>query len=132
MMYAVSSEVFDLSYTTFISEFSLNTTFINQFNNTWIERKDLWSKAWRKNATFNTNNLVESYHNQLKTNYLGRARSLRVDRLVYLLSQVLAVDYRQDNVRVLLGITSMSLSRDEQIKKQRALSVPMEEAVTWS
>ncbi|OAD74092.1 hypothetical protein PHYBLDRAFT_144550 [Phycomyces blakesleeanus NRRL 1555(-)] len=27
-------------------------------------------------ATFHTNNLIESYHNQLKTFYLGRARSL--------------------------------------------------------
>ncbi|OAD72687.1 hypothetical protein PHYBLDRAFT_73092 [Phycomyces blakesleeanus NRRL 1555(-)] len=57
-------------------------------------------------ATFHTNNLIESYYNQLKTFYLGRARSLRVDRLIYLLAKVLTLDYRQENVKTLYGFQS--------------------------
>ncbi|OAD65514.1 hypothetical protein PHYBLDRAFT_153416 [Phycomyces blakesleeanus NRRL 1555(-)] len=51
-------------------------------------------------ATFYTNNLIESYYNQLKTFYLGHARSLRVDRLIYLLAKVLTLDYRQKNIKI--------------------------------
>ncbi|KAL4212728.1 hypothetical protein AB4K20DRAFT_1967404 [Rhizopus microsporus] len=52
-----------------------------------------------RNASFHTNNLVESYHNQLKMFYLGRSCSLCVDRLVYVLSQVVALDYWQDTIK---------------------------------
>ncbi|KAL9540247.1 hypothetical protein MBANPS3_009795 [Mucor bainieri] len=67
---------------------------------------------------YTNNNLIESYHNQLKTYYFGRARSLRVDRLVYLLSVVVTLDYQQDRARIKFGIQSSRLSKTEE-KRQR-------------
>ncbi|KAL0088988.1 hypothetical protein J3Q64DRAFT_1697258 [Phycomyces blakesleeanus] len=69
-------------------------------------------------ATFHTNNLIESYHNQLKTFYLGRARSLRVDRLIYLLAKVLTLNYRQENVKMLYRFQSVCLTRQEEQKRR--------------
>ncbi|KAL0077596.1 hypothetical protein J3Q64DRAFT_1613443, partial [Phycomyces blakesleeanus] len=67
---------------------------------------------------FHINNLIESYHNQLKTFYLGRARSLRVDRLIYLLAKVLTLDYRQEKVKTLYEFQSVRLTYKEEQKRQ--------------
>ena len=127
MMYAVSPEAFQLSYDSFLAQFAEYNVFIDYLNTTWMQRKELWSKAWRPHATFNTNNLIESYHNQLKTNYLGRSRSLRVDRLVYLLSQVLSLDYRQENVKAMFGFASIRLTKEEE-KRKKAFLIPSDDA----
>lgn len=97
--------------------------------------KGNYDKAWRKvnkkpfslfvfayssiiylkvqDASFHTNNLIESHHNQIKTFYFGRSRNLRVDCLVYLLSQIVVVDYQQEYVRVYLGFQKSDLTIQE-------------------
>lgn len=75
-------------------------TFVDYFIGTWHNRRQFWARPWRRDASFDTNILIESYHNQLKSNYFGRSRNTRFDRIVYLLSQVVIVDYRQDALRV--------------------------------
>ncbi|ORE02957.1 hypothetical protein BCV72DRAFT_178975, partial [Rhizopus microsporus var. microsporus] len=64
-----------------------------------------------------TNNLIESYHNQLKTFYLGRSRSLPVDRLVYLLSQVVVLDYLQDTIKPAHDFSGFRLTANEEKKR---------------
>ncbi|KAL9558768.1 hypothetical protein MBANPS3_000755, partial [Mucor bainieri] len=96
--------------------------FTDYFENLWLSRVHLWARPWRRDATFHTSNLIESYHNQLKTYYLGRVRSLRVDRLVYLLSSVVTLDYQQESVRVKFGIQSSRLSKAEEKKTKIGLS----------
>ncbi|ORE12352.1 hypothetical protein BCV71DRAFT_269288 [Rhizopus microsporus] len=49
----------------------------------WLVKKELFCKVWRSSTSFHTNNLIESYHNQLKTFYLGRARRRHCDSLIY-------------------------------------------------
>ncbi|CEI92910.1 hypothetical protein RMCBS344292_07157 [Rhizopus microsporus] len=82
MMYSETPEAFDLAHQLFLAENKEFEVFLAYFNSLWLPKKELWSKAWRQNVSFHTNNLIESYHNQLKTFYLGHSRSLRVDHLL--------------------------------------------------
>jgi hypothetical protein len=68
----------------------------------WVPKKDLWCKAWRPDATFQTNDLIESYHNSSMSYYLGRSRGQnhRVDRLIYSLGQLVEPDYRQEILQI--------------------------------
>ena len=56
----------------------------------------------------------------MKTFYLGRFRPLRVDRLVYLLSQVVALDYWQDTIKAAHDFGGFRLTANEE-KKGRAV-----------
>lgn len=110
-------------------------------------KHELLSKAWRpvsitlnsffllyftlvfeQNAVFHTNNLIESYHNQLKRFYLGRSRNHRVDRIIYLLSQVVALDYRQEALQLSLGVRPvcwwLQRTRKERLRMTSALKEP--------
>ncbi|KAI8328281.1 hypothetical protein BC941DRAFT_363930 [Chlamydoabsidia padenii] len=99
---------------------NLSPAFLDYFNTTWYRRKELWSKAFRLDAPFHTNNLIESYHNQLKTFYLGRTKKNRMDRTIYLLSQVVVYDYRQDALQVLYGVKNFRMTKAEKISKNLA------------
>lgn len=125
MMYADNEDDFVTSYNDFCVSFSEHKKFIAYFDTTWVRRKELWSKAWRKEASFDTNNLIETYHNQLKTYYLGRSRSLRVDKLIYMLSQMVTLDYRQDAIKVMCGFKKMNLTKQEKKKKSLADTMPI-------
>ena len=57
--------------------------FLVYFRTRWLVKKELFCKVWRSSTSFHTNNLIESYHNQLKTFYLGRARRRHCDSLIY-------------------------------------------------
>ena len=114
--------------------------FPTYFDGLRLPRKELWSKAWKQvvikaycssllksnfsvylyNASFHTNNLVESYHNQLKTFYVRCPRSVRVDRPIYLLSKVVAVDYYQEAVTCRFGFQAVKLTVEGQEKKKIA------------
>ncbi|KAI9327059.1 hypothetical protein BD770DRAFT_404777, partial [Pilaira anomala] len=73
MMYAETEEKFVEAYATF------QETHKNEFP-VFFE-KHLWVKAWRTDASINTNNYIESSHNQLKTYHFGRSRNERVDQV---------------------------------------------------
>ncbi|CEI96662.1 hypothetical protein RMCBS344292_10819 [Rhizopus microsporus] len=117
MMYSETPEAFDLAHQLFLAENKEFEVFLTYFNSLWLSRKELWSKVWRQNASFHINNLIESYHNQLKTFYLGRSRSLCVDRLVYLLSQVVALDSWQDTVKAAHDFGGFRLIASEEKKR---------------
>ncbi|ORE07188.1 hypothetical protein BCV72DRAFT_255956 [Rhizopus microsporus var. microsporus] len=67
--------------------------------------------------------LAQSYHNQLKTFYLGRSRSLRVDHLDYLLSQVVALDYWQDTSKAVHAFGEFRLTANEEKKRRAAYCI---------
>lgn len=76
-----------------------------------------------QDAPFNTNNLIESYHNQLKTNYMQRARTLRVDNLIYILTKCLVLDNRRDAAQVSLGIKPAYLNEYERQRQAIAYAI---------
>ncbi|KAI7847585.1 hypothetical protein BDC45DRAFT_451617 [Circinella umbellata] len=86
----------------------------------WYPKKELWCKTWRSSWSFHTNNYVESWHNQLKSFYLGRSRCCRVDRIVYTLVELVEIDYRQHALQVKYGFKHMSLSAHEKQRKKEA------------
>ncbi|KAL0582105.1 hypothetical protein ABG067_008213, partial [Albugo candida] len=122
-MHASSEETFDLTLQLFHVQFKEQEVFIAYFNKLWVSKKELWSKAWRQHATFHTNNLIESYHNQLKSFYIGRSRQLRVDYLIYLLSSVVIADYRLESIKSMYGVKEINLTMDEEKKKKKAFEL---------
>lgn len=103
--------------------------FVDYYRDNWHEKRRMWSRPWREDAPFHTNNLIESFHNNLKSNYLGRSRNVRVDKIVYLLSHVVIIDYRQDALRVQIGLKKIHLSPQEEQRKEKADDIDIDEAV---
>ncbi|KAF1807708.1 hypothetical protein FB192DRAFT_1339039 [Mucor lusitanicus] len=54
-----------------------------------------------------TNNFVKSWHNQLKTGYLGRKKNRRIDRLVWILANDVGPDYINNLHRIKLNAGRM-------------------------
>ncbi|CEJ03034.1 hypothetical protein RMCBS344292_17025 [Rhizopus microsporus] len=73
----------------FIQEFSIYPAFMLYFKNNYLDNDRFikWARAYHPDRYTNmeTNNYVESWHNQVKTSYLQRRRNRRVGRLVYIL-----------------------------------------------
>lgn len=95
-------------------------TFFDYFEGTWYSRKHLWVNAYRPDARFDTNNYIESYHNQLKTFWLGRRRNRRVDRLVHTLSHAVISNYRRNAIQAMFSISAVELNAKEKASKSRA------------
>ncbi|ORE19627.1 hypothetical protein BCV71DRAFT_283053 [Rhizopus microsporus] len=76
--------------------------------------------AYKKKAKNSTNNDQGSSSNELEAFYLGRSCSLHVDRLVYLLSQVVALDYWQGTIKAAHDFGGFRLTANEE-KKRRAV-----------
>ncbi|GAA5798440.1 hypothetical protein HPULCUR_003843 [Helicostylum pulchrum] len=79
-----------------------------------------------QDGTFHTNNLIETYHNKLKTYYLGRSRNFRVDHLLYMRSQIVVLDYRQEALKVQLGFQNITLNAGEKRRKLLADAVDIQ------
>ncbi|OAD65926.1 hypothetical protein PHYBLDRAFT_175667 [Phycomyces blakesleeanus NRRL 1555(-)] len=95
---------------------------------TWEPKKKRWVKAWRQDAVCHTNNLIESYHNQLKSFYLGQSCGCRIDKIVYVLSQLVERDYRQDTLETYFGIKSIRLSVADTERKRKVNVIAIERA----
>jgi hypothetical protein len=67
-----------------------------------------------------TNNYIESWHNQLKTMYLERKRNRRVDRLVYILAKDVEHGYNSNVALITLKIGRMG--PEERRKKRREIA----------
>ncbi|KAG1501015.1 hypothetical protein G6F53_011179 [Rhizopus delemar] len=113
MMYAKSCEEFDLSVSLFNLKYKENISFVDYFNKLWVPKKQRWSQAWPH---------IESYHNQIKSFYLGRSRNLGVDHKLYLLTKGI-VDYRQDSIRTYYGFHDAKLAAFEEEKRAKAYEI---------
>lgn len=131
LMYSLEETDYNKLYIDFNNKFKADfPEFTDYYETHWHNKRRLWARPWRKDGTFNTNNLIESYHNQLKSCYFGRRKNCRVDRVVYLLSQVVINDYRQDALRVHLGTKNLFLSKIEKERKEKAESIDIDEAIS--
>ncbi|KAI7858235.1 hypothetical protein BDC45DRAFT_499124, partial [Circinella umbellata] len=72
LMYAKDLEEFDY----YVVE---DITFYIYIFDYYYPKREMWGKAWRQDIHFHTNNLIESWHNQLKTHYLKKPRKDRID-----------------------------------------------------
>ncbi|PHZ17466.1 uncharacterized protein RHIMIDRAFT_243532 [Rhizopus microsporus ATCC 52813] len=97
MMYSETPEASDLAHQLFLAENKEFEVFLAYFN--------------------------KSYHNQLKTFYFGRSRSLHVDRLACLLSQVVALGYWQDTIKVANDFGGFRLTVNQEKKRRAAYCI---------
>ncbi|CEP13527.1 hypothetical protein [Parasitella parasitica] len=83
-----------------------------------VEKFVHWSTAFQPQVYTNmeTNNFIESWHNQLKTTYMGRKRNRRVDRLIFILVNDVEPDYIHNICRISLNIGRMG---PEERKRRR-------------
>lgn len=62
--------------------------FVQYFKSQYAGNPELWGYCFREGIHLNTNNYLESMHNELKTNYLGGKHNARLDKLLYVLVQL--------------------------------------------
>lgn len=83
---------------------SLQPQFIEYLEDKWfaLEGYKKWAAAYviEEHAHMQTNNYIESWHNQLKSVYLKRIRNRRLDRLVYILSNDVESDMKTEVRRI--------------------------------
>ncbi|KAF9378395.1 hypothetical protein BGX21_002909 [Mortierella sp. AD011] len=75
----------------------ITTNYLNS-----LDRMKTWMRAYRRNdfyAEINTHNYVESWHSLLKLHFLKRHFMSRVDRMVYLLSNVVLDYFKQEELQ---------------------------------
>ncbi|OAD75183.1 hypothetical protein PHYBLDRAFT_166938 [Phycomyces blakesleeanus NRRL 1555(-)] len=79
--------------------------FLKYFEKKWTENEELlrrWGRPYisQQHQRYVTNNYVESWHNQLKTIYFGRARIRRLDRLIFILTNDVEFYFEQEVERI--------------------------------
>ncbi|KAF7723032.1 hypothetical protein EC973_002408 [Apophysomyces ossiformis] len=81
-----------------------NGCILEVFKGYWApdDKVESWFAVFQPQVFTNmeTNNYVESWHNQLKTTYLKRKHNRRVDRLLYILVHDVEFDYKINTARV--------------------------------
>ncbi len=112
IMYEKSVEAFELKFENFIVKWSLYPEFVEYFKSEWgtDEKKKMWSAAYQPEIFTNmaTNNYIESWHNQLKSIYLKRQRNRRIDRLIFILTEDVAIDLKMDLARLSMVIGKLT------------------------
>ena len=75
--------------------YSQNSSFVNYFKEHYIPRPQKWAMCYRNfpHANIDTNIYIESFHNKLKTYYMEKKPSKRIDDLMDLLLKLEEDDY---------------------------------------
>ncbi|KAG0184788.1 hypothetical protein DFQ28_010461 [Apophysomyces sp. BC1034] len=111
MMWERSRSAFTDKLREFYSDFGVYTDIIVYFKKQYLINDAFmkWSAAYQPQIFTNmeTNNYVESWHNQLKSTYLQRKRNRRIDRLIYILVNDVEKDYMHNTRRIALNIARM-------------------------
>ncbi|ORE22183.1 hypothetical protein BCV71DRAFT_271178, partial [Rhizopus microsporus] len=96
----------------FIQKFSIYPAFMLYFKNYYLEYECAfkWTRAYQIQILTNveTNNYIESWHDQLKTNYLQRKRNRRLDRLIFILIDDVHDNFMHNTARMAANIGRMS------------------------
>ncbi|KAF8585202.1 hypothetical protein K439DRAFT_1660372 [Ramaria rubella] len=97
----------------------------------WVHHKECWARAWRQHAHYgiDTNNFVESWHSNLKKNYIGWMRKQRVDFMICLLTQDIEPDYMRAHIRIGLGFKGRAMCKAERENRRKADELNSEDAV---
>ena len=87
MLCAKTKEEYSKLLDRFTNKFSrVEPKFFSYFKSTYLTMTEKWGLHLRKKefqTDMTTNNFIESFHNQLKTNIFGRKQNKRVDKLLY-------------------------------------------------
>ena len=75
-----------------------------------------------------TDNFIESWHSNLKKNYIGRGRKQRLDHIIHILTQCVEPDYLRVHIRGGLGFKARKAEIDA---KKAAYSLPFDEAAEY-
>ncbi len=114
IMYEKNIVEFESKLEIFLEKWKEYSDFIRYFKREWTqeEKKKMWSAAYQPEIFTNmaTNNYIESWHNQLKSVYLKRRRNRRLDRLLYILTEDVAIDLKNDVARLSLYIGNIILN----------------------
>ncbi|KAG1499402.1 hypothetical protein G6F45_012748 [Rhizopus arrhizus] len=98
--------------TAFQLEYADQSKFMDYFIRSWCaeDKMKVWSRSFkdRQYSHMLTNNYIESWHNQLKTVFLGRVRNKRLDKLVSVLVNDVEYYLNQEFERVVQGNGAMS------------------------
>ncbi|ORE16062.1 hypothetical protein BCV71DRAFT_156406, partial [Rhizopus microsporus] len=108
LMWEKNRETFLLSLLAFNMKYSMHASFLNYRERNYLSREKFvhWSVAFQPQIFSNieTNSFIESWHNQLKTVYLGRKRNRQVDRLISVLVDDVEPDYIDSICRITLNV----------------------------
>ncbi|CAD6975703.1 unnamed protein product [Tilletia controversa] len=89
----------------------------------------MWSLAYRQHAHYgiDTNNYVESWHGNLKINYLGLIKKQRIDHVICVLTREVIPDYVRRLVQCSTGIKSRTLCAKEKAARKEAQALTSEQ-----
>ncbi|CAD6950424.1 unnamed protein product, partial [Tilletia laevis] len=98
LVYAAQPETFLAQFAEFQREWTMFfPDFMLYFRREWVTKRppSMWSLAYRQHAHYgiDTNNYVESWHDNLKINYLGLIKKQRIDHVICVLTREFIPDY---------------------------------------
>ncbi len=97
LLYAESLEELNNKTISFTNKWQEFTEFFSYINNYFFSRFPRWSKSYRStfHGRIDTNNYIESWHRTLKYYFMKNKPNRRLDRLVYILSDIVISWHRQ-------------------------------------
>ena len=125
LMYEPDENTFQSLLGNFLAYLNRNhTDFASYFQRFWIDSfggkaVNRWAACYQPEIYTNmqTNNYVESWHNQLKTVYLKRKRVHRLDMLLNVLTSDVAADIQAEVMRLSVNIGKMG-SNEHALRKE--------------
>ncbi|CAO3631321.1 unnamed protein product [Mucor hiemalis] len=124
MMWEKDTTNFVMKLAHFLTQFAMYPDFMSYMKNIYFDgaKPALWCAAFQPQVFNNMEafNFVESWHNQLKSTYLERRRSRRIDRLVFILINDIDHDYIQNIDRIRSNIGRMD--PEERVRRRREIN----------
>ncbi|OAD68351.1 hypothetical protein PHYBLDRAFT_68897 [Phycomyces blakesleeanus NRRL 1555(-)] len=94
--------------------------FVQYFETNWctMTKYCVWSRAFHQLEFSHmlTNNYINSWHNQLKTHFLGHSRNKRFDRLIFILTNEVEFYFKEESIRINMHSGPMTTAQRQQRK----------------
>ncbi|CEG64891.1 hypothetical protein RMATCC62417_01790 [Rhizopus microsporus] len=130
LMWESSTQMFIQKLLHFQQEFSIHADFMVHFTRKYLidDKFMYWSAAYQPQmfTSMETNNYIESWHNQLKTNYLQR----KLDHLIFILVGYVHADFMHNTARMAANIGRMS-SKTREARKRMIAAEEITEKVCY-
>jgi hypothetical protein len=111
MIWEKNTTEFNKSLVQFLTDFGEHIELIKYIRTFYFLKDSFmrWGCCYQPAAytILETDNYVESWHNQLKTTHLKRKPNRRVDRLTYILVKDVEEDYQKNVYRLMLNVGRM-------------------------
>lgn len=110
----------------FCQKYSFNCpTFVEYFKSFYCKRVELWAMCFRNFAhgNTNTNMLVESFHNRLKTFYMNRTPNKRLDDLIDLLLRMEKDDFLRRTKHHVYNESESFNAHESKVRHDRGLKI---------